>query len=169
VSAAELIANKTETRYRSAMIESEFVTWEAPDSDHPVRRLSQRSYDLVSRKQKEEWLTLFAEDGIIEDPVGPSFFDAEGKGHRGLEAISAFWDMAIAPVKEFHFTIRDSFANGNACANIGTFSTTLEDGTLADTDLIAVYRVDDEGKLVSMAAHWELERTMATLRKPGLD
>ena len=74
--------------------------------------------------------------------------------------------MAIAPVKEFRFTIRDSFANGNACANIGTFSTELDDGSLADTDLIAVYRVNDEGKMISMAAHWEIERTMATVRKP---
>ena len=148
------------------MIESEFITWEAPDSDHPARRLSQRSYDAVSRKAKEEWLELFDDDAVLEDPVGPSMFDPEGRGHHGPEGVSAFWDMAIAPVKEFHFTIRDSFANGNACANIGTFSTVLEDGTLADTDLIAVYRVNDEGKMVSMAAHWEVERTMATLRKP---
>lgn len=148
------------------MIPSDCISWEAPDGDHPVRRLSQRSYDLVSRKQKDEWLTLWAEDALIEDPVGPSFFDLDGSGHRGLEAISAFWDVAIAPVKTFRFTIRDSFANGNACANIGTFSTELEDGTLADTDLIAVYRVNRSGLLVSMAAHWEMERTMATLRHP---
>ena len=75
--------------------------------------------------------------------------------------------MAIAPVKDFRFTIRDSFANGNACANIGTFSTVLDDGSLADTDLIAVYRVNDEGKLVSMAAHWEVERTLATCASPS--
>jgi steroid Delta-isomerase len=147
------------------MIESEHITWLAPDGEHPVRRLSQRSYDLVSRKQKDEWLTLWAEDAVVEDPVGPSFFDPSGQGHRGVEAISAFWDLAIAPVQKFTFTIRDSFAGGNACANIGTFSTVLEDGTLADTDLIAVYRVNDEGLLVSMAAHWEMERTMATLRQ----
>ena len=82
------------------MIESEFITWEAPDGEHPVRRLSQRSYDLVSRKQKDEWLTLWAEDAVIEDPVGPSFFDPDGKGHHGLDAIGAFWDLAIAPVKD---------------------------------------------------------------------
>jgi len=51
----------------------------------------------------------------------------------GKDAISAFWDMAIEPVLEFRFTIRDSFANGNACANIGTFSTVLEGGNQADT------------------------------------
>ncbi|KQZ68960.1 MULTISPECIES: nuclear transport factor 2 family protein [unclassified Nocardioides] len=147
------------------MIESDAITWEAPDGDHPARRLSQRSYDAVSRKAKEEWLALFADDALLEDPVGPSFFDAEGKGHRGKEAIAAFWDLAIAPVAEFRFTIRDSFANGNACANIGTFSTRMEDGTLADTDLIATYRVTDDGLIASMAAHWEVERTMATLRK----
>ena len=61
---------------------------------------------------------------MIKDPVKASFFDPEGKGHHGLEGVSAFWD----PVKEFHFMIRDSFAKGNACANIGTFSTVLEDG-----------------------------------------
>jgi len=147
-------------------IESEFIDWQAPDGDHPVRRTSQRSYDLVSRKQKDEWLTLWAEDAVLEDPVGPSFFDPEGKGHRGIEGIAAFWDLAIAPVKTFRFTIRDSFANGNACANIGTFTTELEDGTFADTDLIATYRVNDEGLITHMCAHWEVERTMASIRKP---
>ena len=141
------------------------ITWDAPDGDHPARRASQRSYSAVARKAKEEWLALFADDVLLEDPVGPSFFDPEGKGHHGKEGISAFWDLAIAPVAEFHFTIRDSFANGNACANIGTFSTLMEDGTRADTDLIAVYRLDDDGLIRSMAAHWEVERTMATLRK----
>jgi steroid delta-isomerase len=148
------------------MVESELITWEAPDGDHPARRASQRSYDLVSRKQKDEWLTLFADDATLEDPVGPSFFDPEGAGHHGKAGLSAFWDMAIAPVKEFRFTIRDSFANGNACANVGTFSTVLEDGTLADTELVAVYRLDDAGLITSMCAHWEVERTMATVRKP---
>jgi steroid Delta-isomerase len=148
------------------MIESAFITWQAPDGDHPARRISQRSYDLVSRKQKEEWLTLFSDDAVIEDPVGPSFFDEEGKGHHGKEGLSAFWDMAIEPIREFRFTIRDSFANGDACANVGTFSTVLGDGTLADTDLIAVYRLDAAGLIRSMCAHWEVDRTMATLRRP---
>ena len=141
------------------------ITWDAPNGDNPARRASQRSYSAVARKAKDEWLELFAADAVLEDPVGPSFFDPEGKGHHGKEGISAFWDLAIAPVVEFTFTIRDSFANGNACANIGTFSTVLEDGTRADTDLIAVYRLGDDGLIRSMAAHWEVERTMATLRK----
>ena len=142
----------------------EAVVWDAPDGEAPARRASQRSYSAVARKAKDEWLALFAEDAMIEDPVGPSFFDPEGTGHRGKEAISAFWDTAIAPVLEFRFTIRDSFANGNACANIGTFTTLLEGDMQADTELIAVYRVDDAGLITSMAAHWEVDRTMASVR-----
>ena len=141
------------------------IQWNAPDGDHPARRASQRSYSAVVAKDKDTWLTLFSPDVVLEDPVGPSFFDPEGKGHHGLEGISAFWDLAIAPIKEFTFTIKDSFANGNSCANVGTFSTLMEDGTRADTELVAVYRLDDEGRIRSMCAHWEVERTMATLRK----
>lgn len=161
------VAGSTRTRYSLSMREdpTEAVVWQAPDGDNPARRVSQRSYSAVARKAKEEWLALFADDALLEDPVGPSFFDPTGQGHRGKERIAAFWDLAIAPVAQFRFTIRDSFANGNACANIGTFSTVLEDGTRADTDLIAVYRIDEEGHIMSMAAHWEVERTMATLRQ----
>lgn len=144
---------------------SERIVWQAPDKDHPARRASQASYAAVVAKDKDRWLSLFADDAVLEDPVGPSFFDPEGRGHHGKEAISAFWDAAIAPVVEFTFTIRDSFANGDACANVGTFSTRMADGTRADTDLVAVYRLDDEGRITSMRAHWEVERTMATLRK----
>lgn len=157
------------TRYSSRMneraIESGSIDWQAPDGDHPARRVSQHSYDAVSRKAKDEWLALFADDAVLEDPVGPSFFDPEGRGHRGKDDISAFWDKAIAPVRTFRFTIHDSFANGNACANVGTFSTEMEDGTLADTDLVATYVVSDDGLITSMRAHWEVERTLATVRK----
>ena len=141
------------------------IRWQAPDGEHPARRISQASYAAVVAKDKDRWLGLFADDARLEDPVGPSFFDPEGAGHVGKEAIAAFWDMAIAPVAEFTFTIRDSFANGNSCANVGTFSTRMDDGTLADTELVAVYRLDADGRIASMCAHWEVERTMATLRK----
>ena len=150
------------------MIQSEHITWNAPGGDHPAQIMAQRSLDAVGRGAKDEWVNeIYAENATIEDPVGPSIFDPEGKGHRGRDEISAFWDLAIAPVKRFQFTIRDSFANGNACANVGTFSTELDDGSLADTDLVATYRVDAGGLITSMAAHWEVERTLATVRKPG--
>jgi steroid Delta-isomerase len=143
------------------------IEWNAPSKQsHPARDASLASYDAVSRKDKEAWLALFAEDGWIEDPVGPSAFDPDGKGHHGLSGRSRFWDRTIAPVERFVFEIHDSFAAGNECANVATFHTTLENGYTAHTDCVVIYRVDDAGKLKSLRAIWEWDRTLATARPP---
>lgn len=144
------------------------IIWNAPDHDHPARRASQRSYAAVAKKDLAEWLTVYAEDAVVEDPVGPSMFDPEGAGHHGHAGITAFWEQAIAPVDDFTFTIDDSFANpaSNTCANIGRIRTAFADGSHTTTELIMVYVVDDEGLVTSMKAFWEPERTMATFTKP---
>ena len=148
------------------MIETDAITWTAPDDDHPARHASQLSAAAVARGAKEDWLALFAADGVVEDPVGPSVFDPTGRGHHGHAGIAQFWDMAIAGVRTFHFTITDSFANGDSCANVGTISTILEDGTRVDTDGVFVYRVDERGLITSIRAHWEFDRAMATAVRP---
>ncbi len=93
------------------MISSDAIAWNAPNDPHPARAASQRSYSAVAKGDLDEWLTVYAEDAVIEDPVGPSMFDAEGKGHRGHDGIRAFWEAAIAPIDRFEFEINDSFAN----------------------------------------------------------
>ena len=149
------------------MITSDAITWNAPNDDHPARAASQRSYSAVAKGDLAEWLTVYAEDAVIEDPVGPSMFDPEGVGHRGHEGIAAFWEKAIAPIASFEFEINDSFANpgGNTCANIGRIRTSFPDGSHTTTDLIMVYVVHDDGRVASMKAYWEPERTMATFTK----
>ena len=147
------------------MIDSDAITWNAPDGDHPARSASQRSAATVARGVKEDWLALFAPDAVVEDPVGPSMFDPEGKGHHGHDGIGRFWDIAIAGVKRFHFTIEDSFANGDSCANVGTITSILEDGTRVDTEGVFVYRVDEQERITSIRAHWEVDRAMGTISK----
>jgi ketosteroid isomerase-like protein len=143
----------------------EAITWNAPDAEHPARTASQRSYAAVADGDLDRWLTVYAEDAVLEDPVGPSMFDPEGKGHHGHAGISAFWNLAIAPIESFRFTIHDSHANGSTCANVGTITTTFPDGGRVDTDLVMVYTVDAEGRVASMRAFWEPDRAMATYRK----
>jgi steroid delta-isomerase len=146
------------------MIASDAVIWNAPNDPHPARAASQRSYSAVARGDLAEWLSVYAEDAVLEDPVGPSMFDPEGKGHHGHDGLSAFWHSAIAPVAAFEFTITDSFANpgSDTCANIGQIKATLADGSHATTDLIMVYVVDDDRRVTSMKAYWEPNRTMAS-------
>ena len=146
------------------MISSDAITWTAANDDHPARAASQRSYSAVAKGDLAEWLTVYAEDAVLEDPVGPSMFDPDGQGHRGHEGISAFWKLAIEPIETFEFEIYESFANpgSNTCANLGSIRTSFPDGSSTVTDLIMVYVVDDDGRVRSMRAFWEPERTMAS-------
>lgn len=141
------------------------VTWSGPETAHPARTASRRSMDAVSRGAKEEWLALFAEDAVVEDPVGVSMFDPTGDGHRGRTAIAAFWDMTIGNAERIEFEIRDSFAAGSEVANVGTISTFLPGGSTVDAEGVFVYRVNEDGLIVSIRAFWETERAMATLRQ----
>ncbi len=147
------------------MSSSDAITWNAPSGEHPARTASRRSYAAVAAGDLERWLEVYAEDAVIEDPVGPSTFDPDGEGPRGHAGIRAFWKLAIEPIESFRFVIHDSHANGNTCANVGTITTTFPDGGVVDTDLVMVYTVDEAGRVASMRAHWEPDRAMATYRK----
>ena len=121
---------------------------------HPVRDVTVRSMTAVESGDREGWLSLWADDGIVEDPIGPSAFDPEGKGHRGRDGIAAFWDNVIsqAPVR---FSIRESYAAGNECANVGTVTISLPDGSRAVVEGVYTYRIDDAGKVAALRAYWE--------------
>jgi steroid Delta-isomerase len=143
------------------------ITWEAPDGEHPARRASRRSMSAVAAGRRDEWLALFAPDAIVEDPVGPSLLDPEGKGYHGHDGIGRFWDRNFGEVSRFHFQIKDSFANGPCCANIATITMWLGDAdTTFTVDCVMVYIVDDDGRITSIRGYWEPDRAMATLTRP---
>lgn len=133
-------------------------------SEHPARAAAQRLMEIEHRKgpnAKEEWLALFADDAIIEDPVGPSPLDPEGKGHRGKEAIGAFWDLCIAPV-DLDFDIRQSIAAGSEVANVGTITAKVGGQTVATVEGVYTYKVNAAGKIVAFRAFWEFDKTIAS-------
>ena len=68
----------------------------SPDSKHPARLASWRSADAVARGDKQAWLDNFADDAIVQDPIGKSMIDPGGEGFRGKAASDGFWDKNIA-------------------------------------------------------------------------
>ena len=109
----------------------------------------------VEAGDRAAWLALFAEDAVVEDPIGVSPMDPSGHGHRGPEAIGAFYDSVIGP-NQVSFMIERSHAAGNEVANVGTITTVMGDSTV-HTDLVATYRVDDDGKVVALRAYWSMD------------
>ncbi|WP_441964454.1 nuclear transport factor 2 family protein [Mycolicibacterium houstonense] len=130
------------------------------DPQHPAHLAGKRSRDAVAARDKQAWLDNFADDAIVQDPIGPSFFDPEGKGHQGKEAISAFWDKAIAPTDNLEFNFLDTFQCGNEEANIGSIVTTMG-GHRITTPGVFTYRANEAGQLVALRAYWEVDRASA--------
>jgi len=125
--------------------------------EHPARRAARRSMEAVHRKDKQAWLDNFADDALVEDPVGPSGFDPEGRGHRGRDAIAAFWERWIGPNRVL-FDVRESYAGGAEVANVGSITTVLPNGAAMVVNGVFTYRVDAAGKLVALRAFWEPPR-----------
>jgi len=110
---------------------------------------------------KAAWLALYADDAVICDPVGVSPLDQTGSGHRGKEALSAFYDLTIAP-NSLSWNIRESYPAGDSCANVATLTIDMA-GTKVVVDLVAVYKVNDDGKLASMHAYWPWDTVVRQL------
>lgn len=110
----------------------------------------------VEAGDREAWLAIFTDDAVVEDPIGRSPLDPEGHGRRGKAAIAAFWDDVISS-GHVTFAIRESYACGNECANVGQIATTFPDGSRSLVEGVYTYRVDDDGGLVALRAFWEFD------------
>ena len=130
------------------------------ENEHPARRAALLSREYVHNKNREGWLGLYADEGIIEDPIGPSPIDPEGRGHQGPAAREAFWDNFIAPAN-IHIDILDSYAAGNEVANHAVINVTMDAGPgkllRQKVHGVMTYRVNDEGKLLALRAYWEVD------------
>jgi ketosteroid isomerase-like protein len=133
------------------------------NSQAPVHLAGKRSREAAMAGDKEAWLALFADDAIVEDPIGPSHFDPEGKGHRGKEAIAKFFDMAIAP-SQLEFNYISTFQCGQEEANVGHI-VIVSRGYRLIAEGVFTYRVDDDGKIVALRAYWELDKAAASATK----
>jgi hypothetical protein len=133
--------------------------------EHPARAAAQLSMDCVHAKKREAWIANFAEDALIEDPIGKSLLDPSGQGHRGRAAIAAFWDRVIAPNRVL-FDIRHSYACGNECANVGSITTVMANGATTLVNGVFTYRVNDEGKVTNLRAYWEIGNLRAFPPQP---
>lgn len=118
-------------------------------ADVPTKSLS-----AVRNRDKEAWLALFAEDAIVEDPVGPAEWDPEGVGQRGKAAIAAFYDMFSARQKAFEFEIHHQVAIGNEVACHLTLRSTFADGQVSEVEPINLYQINDDGLIVALRSFW---------------
>ena len=122
-----------------------------------VRELARRSQAAAGAKDREAWLGLFADDAVVEDPVGPSLLDPAGKGHRGAGAIAAFYDAVIGRVDRLRFEIERSYVCGDEIADVGAIHMDFPGGSTAVVRGVFTYRSDGSGRLIALRAFWEFD------------
>jgi ketosteroid isomerase-like protein len=126
------------------------------DAPLNARELGNRSRAAVAAKDRETWLGLFAEDAVVQDPIGPSPLDPSGNGQRGLEAIAAFYDNVISTSEATEFEMNQSYLCGDEVAEVGIIRITLAGGThQAIVRGVYTYRTDGAGKIASLRTYWE--------------
>ena len=124
-----------------------------------ARDLARKSQAAVRAKDRAAWLSLFAPDAVVQDPIGPSPFDEAGTGHRGTEAIGAFYDTVIAPNESITFEIESSYLCGEEVADVGVIRTVLPGGRhVAVVHGVYTYRGNEAGQIVALRAFWEYDQ-----------
>ena len=114
------------------------------------------SRDYAVAKDKQNWLDLFAEDAIVQDPIGKSPLDPDGNGHKGKGAFEKFYDTVIAN-GNIEFNILESIPCADECANFAEIKNIVGDEKI-ETKMIVIYRVNSDDKIVSLRAFWDYQK-----------
>lgn len=111
-----------------------------PDPDH-IRSVFERYVALMTKGDTDGIVALYAEDAVVEDPVG-------NPPHEGREAIRAFYAKSGAIPMELEGSVRIAGREG-ACAMIAR-----PGGGDVRIETLDTMAFGDDGLVVHMRAYW---------------
>jgi steroid delta-isomerase len=117
-------------------------------SPEQVRAAVDAYVDAYARNDKQAFLSLWAPDGVLEDPVGTPV-------HQGPDALGAFWDGARELADRIELVPRSVIVAGDEAALVFDIHAHIGDGGM-QMQAVDVMRVDDGGLLVSVRAYWDM-------------
>ena len=126
------------------------------DYQTKAQELSFLSRDYAVAKDKKNWLALFDNNALVQDPIGKSPLDPKGNGHKGLAAIEQFYDTVIAN-GNIEFTIIESIPCGDECANYAQIVNLIGEVKI-ETKMIVIYRINSNNKIESLRAFWDYKK-----------
>jgi hypothetical protein len=123
----------------------------------------ERSPHWVAAHHRENWLALFGDDALVEDPVGSP------PARKSTGALGRFWDTFIAP-HEIRFEVRRDHVIGRDVFRDAVIHTRIGPRISIEVPAYLLYQLGDgaNGLHVSrMAAHWQLGRLSLGALKLG--
>jgi steroid delta-isomerase len=111
-----------------------------------MKAVLQKYIDAFNAADAEAIVALFADDAVVEDPVG-------SPPRRGIAAIGEFYRGSVKRVKRIQLAapIRGSHINAAAMA----FVVQLDwEGKPCEISVIDVMTFNDDGRIATMKAYW---------------
>lgn len=152
------------------MVEPTLPTRSSSPSREALLRTAKASPDIASRHDKDGWLALYADDAVLEDPVGtPSSHRGRRRGRLGDE-VGRFYEAFIARSSIDMIVRKDIVSDMHVFRAVDIHTTNLKTGMemVVPANLLYEIVVRGEGLAIRrMQAHWELNRMSRILMSEG--
>ncbi len=152
------------------MIESSLQTASSSPDRDVLLRTAQASPEIAGQHDKERWLALYADDAIVEDPVGtPASHAGRRRGRMGDE-LGRFYEAFIAASAIDMVTRQEVVSDMHVFRAVDIHTTNLKTGLEMKVPANLLYEIAaNEGGLFikRMQAHWELNRMSRMLMSEG--
>ncbi|MGB5682017.1 MAG: nuclear transport factor 2 family protein [Polyangiales bacterium] len=134
-------------------------------------RTAEASPEIAGRHDKDAWLALYADDAVLEDPVGtPASHKGRRPGRMGDE-LGRFYEAFIAPSGIEMVARRDIVSDMHVFRAVDIHTTNLSTGLKMKVPANLLYEIVPRGDglaIRGMQAHWELNRMSRMLMAEGL-
>jgi len=137
-------------------------------------RVVDASPKAVGTHDRQAWLSIFAEENIVEDPVG-STPHRTGKAERNAVEMEStplerFYDTFIAP-NEIKFHVEQDIVAGDTVIRDLKIEIIMSEALVVSVPMHLFYELDDEDgelKICHLSAHWELPAMIKQVMSHGL-
>lgn len=132
-------------------------------------KIVQQSPEAVAIHDKAAWMSIFASNHIVEDPVGSVPHLSNPGSDKPHDALSRFYDTFIAP-NQIAFDVASDSVSGLHVMRDLTINLQMSDKVSAQVPMHLLYELaDDNGelKVARLAAHWEFMPMIVQLLKKG--
>ena len=119
-----------------------------------MRQAVEHYLEAWKRKDKTLFLSLFAKEATLEDPVG-------SPSHQGHEALGAFWERVTGLGLDMEAELHRIVCCGDECIADFTMRST-QGGMGMAVRIVDHFRFNAKGKFISMRAFWN-DTTMSSV------
>ena len=129
-----------------------------------------QSPKAVAANDKAAWMAMFADNHVIEDPVGSVPHLSDFGGAKPRDALGRFYDTFIAP-NTIVFDVANDIVCGNHVMRDLTINLSMSGKVDAFVPMHLLYELceeDDTYKVARLAAHWEFMPMVMQVLKKGV-